>query len=111
MTAHTLVRESLLDAAAILLPVRCAGCARPDRTLCDACTTALRPAVRLDAIDDIPVWSALVYEEVARRVLLAYKDGGRTDLARALARALRAAIAEAPPPTSTPPWRTPWTTG
>jgi len=95
MTAHTLVRESLLDAAAIVLPVRCAGCGRPDRTLCDECAEALRPAARLDAVDGIPVWSALPYEGIARRVLLAYKDGGRADLARALSRPLRSAVAEA----------------
>ncbi len=95
MTTHTLVRESLLDAAAILLPVRCAGCGAPDRALCNQCGSALRPEVRVDTIGDLPVWSALPYDGVARRVLLAYKDGGRVDLARALARALREAIAEA----------------
>jgi predicted amidophosphoribosyltransferase len=95
MTAHTLVRESLLDAAAIVLPVRCAGCRRPDRSLCDECEAELSPVTRLDAIGDIPVWSALSYEGVARRVLLAYKDGGRVDVVRALARALRSAVAEA----------------
>jgi len=95
MTAHTLVRESLLDAAAIVLPVRCAGCGRPDRALCGECAAALRPVVRVDAVGDIPVWSALAYDGIARRVLLAYKDGGRVDVARALARALRGAIAEA----------------
>lgn len=95
MTANTLVRESLLDAAAIVLPVRCAGCRRPDRSLCDDCDAALRPVARLDAIGDIPVWSALSYEGVARRVLLAYKDGGRVDVVRALAPALRCAVAEA----------------
>lgn len=95
MTAHTLVRESLLDAAAIVLPVRCAGCRRPDRSLCDDCEAGLRPVTRLDVVGGIPVWSALDYEGVARRVLVAYKDGGRVDVARALAPALRSAVAEA----------------
>ncbi|MFF9563368.1 ComF family protein [Leifsonia sp. NPDC014704] len=95
MTAHALVRESLLDAAAIVLPVRCAGCRRPDRSLCDECEAELRPVTRLDAVGEIPVWSALSYEGVARRVLLAYKDGGRVDVVRALARALRSAVVEA----------------
>ncbi|WP_431246855.1 ComF family protein [Leifsonia xyli] len=95
MTAHTLVRESLLDAAAIVLPVRCAGCGNLDRTLCDECTAALRPAVRVDTVDGVAVWSALRYEGIARRVLIAYKDGGRADAARALARVLRAAVAAA----------------
>jgi predicted amidophosphoribosyltransferase len=43
----------------------------------------------------IPVWSGLEYEGIARRVILAYKDGGRVDVARPLARALRSAVAEA----------------
>lgn len=95
MTAHTLIRESLLDATAVVLPVRCAGCGRPDRSLCDACLEAVRPAARRDDVRGVPVCSALPYEGVARRVLLAYKDGGRVDVARALARALRGAITEA----------------
>jgi len=95
MTTHTLVRESLLDAAAAVLPVRCAGCRRPDRALCDACDAALRPQPAVHDIGGVPVFTALTYEGVARRVLLAYKDGGRADVARALARALRCAIVEA----------------
>ena len=95
MTTTTLVRESLLDAAAIVLPVYCGGCGASDRTLCSECGAALRPALRLDTVGDIPVWSALQYEGTARRVLLAYKDKGRVDLARALAHVLRAAIVEA----------------
>lgn len=95
MTAHTLIRESLLDAAAVVLPVRCAGCGWPDRSLCDACLEAVRPAARVHDARGVPVCSALPYEGVARRVLLAYKDGGRVDVARALGRALRGAIAEA----------------
>lgn len=95
MTAHTLIRESLLDAAAVVLPVRCAGCGRPDRSLCDACLEAVRPAARVHDACGVPVCSALPYEGVARRVLLAYKDGGRVDVALALGRALRGAIAEA----------------
>lgn len=95
MTAHTLIRESLLDAAAVVLPVRCAGCGRPDRSLCDDCGVALRPAAVVHDAGGVPVCSALPYDGVARRVLLAYKDGGRVDVARALGRALRCAIAEA----------------
>lgn len=95
MTAHTLIRDSLLDAAAVVLPVRCAGCGRPDRSLCDACLEAVRPSASIHRARGVPVCSALQYEGIARRVLLAYKDGGRVDVARALGRALRAAIAEA----------------
>lgn len=51
--------------------------------------------------------AALDYGDVARRVLLAYKDGGRTDAASALAPALRAAVvaALAARPSPSPPGR------
>ncbi|KQV05993.1 hypothetical protein ASC63_00355 [Leifsonia sp. Root112D2] len=51
--------------------------------------------------------AALDYGDVARRVLLAYKDGGRTDAASALAPALRAAVvaALATRPSPSPPGR------
>lgn len=95
MSATTLVRESLLDAAAILLPVRCAGCKAADRALCPACERAIAPRVSRVVVAGLPVWAALEYDGVARSVLLAYKDAGRVDMARALARALRAAVATA----------------
>jgi predicted amidophosphoribosyltransferase len=43
----------------------------------------------------ITVWSALDYSGAARRVIGAYKDGGRTDAAPVLGNALRAAVAAA----------------
>jgi predicted amidophosphoribosyltransferase len=39
-----------------------------------------------------PVWSGLDYDGVARAVLLAFKNAGRTDLAPPLALALRSAV-------------------
>jgi len=97
MTPTTLIRDSLLDAAAVLLPVRCSGCARPDRAVCADCTRAMRPGpIAPDAFDP-PLLAALDYDGVTRRVLLAFKDGGRTDAAPVLAGALRAAIMAALP--------------
>lgn len=92
---RTLAREAALDAAAILLPIRCAGCGVPDRRVCPACARGLAPRPRRAAVAGLPVWAALDYDGVARRVLLAYKDGGRADLAGALAAPLRAAVAAA----------------
>src|SRR5690606_38318784 len=37
----TIVRDAVLDAVAVLLPVECAGCGTPDRALCDSCRAAL----------------------------------------------------------------------
>ncbi|OJX73880.1 ComF family protein [Leifsonia sp. 71-9] len=95
MTSLTLIRESVRDAAAVLLPVRCAGCGEPDRSLCSACRRALAPRVTAAAAGGVPLWAALEYSGVPRKVLLAFKESGRVDAAPALGRALRAAIVEA----------------
>ncbi|GAA3892518.1 ComF family protein [Leifsonia kafniensis] len=44
---------------------------------------------------ELAVWSALEYADVARRVIAAYKDGGRVDVASVLATALRSAVVAA----------------
>jgi predicted amidophosphoribosyltransferase len=102
--AAPLIRGAVLDALAVLLPVTCSGCGRADRSLCSRCLNALtpRPAPVGDAGAGPPVWASLDYSGVARSVLVAYKDGGRTDAVAPLARALRASVAAAltavPPP-------------
>ncbi len=86
------LREAWLDALAVLAPTECSGCGVPDRALCSTCRTALQPVpLRVD-LPGLPVWAALDYQAVPRAVLVAFKDGGRTDAAPALAAALRAAI-------------------
>jgi len=92
------IRDAMLDAAAVLLPVRCAGCSAPDRSLCADCTRALEPDPIRHSVAGLPVWSSLDYSDVPRAVLLAYKDGGRVDAAGALARTLRPALAAAARP-------------
>jgi predicted amidophosphoribosyltransferase len=89
------VRRALLDAWAVVLPTECSGCGAPDRAICEACRAALLPAVHASRRDGVTVWSALDYSGVARRVLGAYKDGGRTDAAAALAAPLRLAVGAA----------------
>jgi len=86
---------AVLDAWAVLMPTDCSGCGAVDRALCAACAAALRPAPVLCTRDDLTIWSALEYRDVAARVLVAFKDGGRTDAAPALAGALRAAVGAA----------------
>jgi ComF family protein len=104
--ATAALRAALLDAWALLMPVECAGCGASDRALCPSCRIALagRPA-RHPLPDGIPVFSALDYAAVVRAAILAYKENGRTDVARALARPLRAAIDEALRSTDRPPAR------
>lgn len=89
------VRDALLDAAAILLPVRCAGCAAPDRAVCERCLAAMRASPVPRTVGPLAVWAGLEYDGAARAVLLAFKERGRTDAAGVLAAALRAAIVAA----------------
>ncbi|MET4782164.1 phosphoribosyltransferase family protein [Glaciihabitans sp. UYNi722] len=85
-----------LDAWAVLLPVSCAGCGADDRALCLICRSALRPTLhRQQLVDGMSVVSAVSYEKVARRAILAFKEQGRTDVARPLAASFATAIASA----------------
>lgn len=88
-----MVRGALLEAFDLVLPVACAGCGVPGRSLCHACLTALLPRVRrVDLADDLPVWVAGEYGSTLRRVVLAYKDEGRTDCAPVLAQILNVVV-------------------
>ena len=81
--------DALLDALALVLPVGCAGCGTADRSVCARCRDALVQPVTTTRLDGIEVRSALRYDGVARSLILALKENGRTDAAAALARALR----------------------
>ncbi|MEV7005730.1 phosphoribosyltransferase family protein [Streptosporangium sp. NPDC051022] len=88
---------ALLD---LVLPPRCAGCDAPGAPLCPSCTAGLHgePARRMP--DPSPpglpeCWSATPYTTAARRAIVAYKERGRTALARPLAGALALAVAAA----------------
>ncbi len=90
------VRGALLDAWAVLFPVDCAGCGRPDRAVCRSCHAALRSkpiARRLPG--GVPVIAALEYSGTLRAMVLEYKEGNRTDVARVLAAPLGAAVTAA----------------
>ncbi|MBH0098549.1 ComF family protein [Salinibacterium sp. NSLL150] len=98
-----LVREALRDALALILPVECAGCQRPDRALCDECARSLVSHTSIHSTPQhLRVYAALRYEDRVRRVLLAFKNHHRTDLARplsvALLSALRRALSESTAP-------------
>jgi predicted amidophosphoribosyltransferase len=90
-----MLRESWLDAVAVVFPTECSGCGAPDRALCGDCRAALAPRPAPVDLPELRVWSALDYASVTRSVLVAFKDGGRTDAAPVLARALRAAMESA----------------
>jgi predicted amidophosphoribosyltransferase len=77
-----------------VLPVACTGCGRTGPALCPPCRGALAPGPRSRrvGIPPLTVWSGLDYDGVARAVLLAFKNAGRTDHAPPLALALHTAV-------------------
>jgi len=99
------VRGALADAWALIAPVDCAGCGAHDRALCPTCATQLRSRPLLGALEfgaldvgvpghSLPIVAGLTYDGVARQVLLALKEEGRTELARHLAAPLAIAVDE-----------------
>jgi len=93
------VRDAVLDAWAVVQPIECLGCAAPDRAICADCRAAMAlprsSRVRCDIDPGAPVFAASDYEGAARGALLALKDDGRTDAARALAGLIRDGLATA----------------
>lgn len=96
-----MIIDALRDVRALLFPVDCGGCGAPDRGLCDDCAALLQPAVTpRTTAQGLVVHTALRYEGEVRRVILTFKEEGRTDLGRHLSwplgEAVRAALAEHP---------------
>lgn len=94
--AWRLAGRAVADAAALLLPERCAGCSAPGWTICGECRRALTPApVRLGlAGEGFEVWAGVRFTGPAASVLRAVKRDARPRLARHLAPALSAALHE-----------------
>lgn len=88
-------RRAALDALGLIVPVACAGCGAPDRSVCPSCRAALRAEPRRVERDEVAAWAALEYADVAARTIGAFKDGARTDAAGPLAVALGASVAAA----------------
>jgi predicted amidophosphoribosyltransferase len=91
------VLAALVD---LILPARCAGCGEAGSMACRSCTAELvrAPAARSPepAPPGLPwCWSATGYDGAARRMLLAYKERGRTALAPVLGASLAAVAVEA----------------
>ncbi|MFC6354837.1 ComF family protein [Luethyella okanaganae] len=83
------------EAFCVVVPIVCASCGRPDGSLCAACLAELEPRPHLTARLGIPIWCVYDYDGAVRRAIIAFKDAGRTDLARVLGRGLRAAVSAA----------------
>ncbi len=80
----------------LAMPVDCAGCAAPDLALCARCRTELLVPARPVSAPQLPAgltgWAGPDYAGTVARVLLAWKERGRHDLARPLAEALAGAV-------------------
>lgn len=98
----------------LVLPRDCAGCGRFDRALCRGCRARLSRADRCEqwaphlsgaSSAPLPSWALDAYRDTTRHAVLAWKSGGRPDVAAPLTAAIRAAalahaaslLAAAPP--------------
>lgn len=95
------VRVLARDLLALVLPVACPGCGTPGETWCPGCRRALTGppwrcedrAGRLDRLDGrpTPVWTLADNVGPVRAAVVAWKDGGRSDLGPPLCAALASA--------------------
>lgn len=94
-SALRVAREAILDALAIVLPVECSGCGEPDRAVCVSCSAELAGPLLQRTLGDLDAVSAAAYDGAVAAIIVAFKDGGRTDAARTLGDALRRAVSGA----------------
>ncbi len=103
------MHPALLDALAVLFPVDCAGCGAPDRAVCVVCAASLiEPVTESRTPGGLLVRSALRYEGVTRKLLLALKEENRTDVARTLRRHLTPLVDPTLTLVAVPPSRRAW---
>lgn len=87
----------------LVLPQECAGCGRADHVLCRRCAAAFGEPQRCEELtqhlagvsdhDPLPTWALAGYAGPVRHAVLAWKSGGRPDLAGPLtAQIERAAV-------------------
>ncbi|MFD8499478.1 ComF family protein [Amycolatopsis sp. NPDC059657] len=83
----------------LLVPTRCAGCGAVGEPCCVNCAAvwdSLTEVARGPTAGLVPVYALAAYRGVARRLVLAYKERGRRDLAPALGAALAGAVPSMP---------------
>lgn len=82
----------------LVYPPRCPSCGvaiASQAGLCSECWSTLEVPGQGDAAGDgVPVYAATIYNDTSRRLVLAYKHGGRIALSRLLARLIAARLPE-----------------
>lgn len=82
----------------LVYPPRCPSCGvaiASQAGLCAECWSMLEVPDQDDAAGDgVPVYAATIYNDTSRRLVLAYKHGGRIALSRLLARLIAAQLPE-----------------
>ncbi len=89
------------DLLSLVLPQECAGCGRPERSLCRRCLSRFGEPGRCEDLTAhlgegaaaLPTWALAVYADEVRHAVLAWKSGGRPDLTAPLTARLRSAAA------------------
>ncbi|UMP06142.1 ComF family protein [Amycolatopsis sp. EV170708-02-1] len=85
----------------LLIPARCASCGAPGAPCCAICQTAwgsLSEIIRGPTAGLVPVYALAPYADDARRLILAYKERGRRDLAPSFGLAVAEALVQLPEP-------------
>lgn len=88
------VARALGEALGLVFPTWCAGCDAPDVALCAACRGILIYQGLERRIERMPVLSAVPFDGAAARAIRAFKEDGRTGLARTLGPLLARAAAD-----------------
>jgi predicted amidophosphoribosyltransferase len=93
------VPRAVHDALAVVFPVACGGCGSVDEIVCAACRAECVARVRRESIAGTDVWSAVEYAGAVARLIVAFKNAGRTSIAPVLAepfaRSIGAALSHA----------------
>lgn len=99
MPLVTLLTHSLKPLVDLVYPPRCPACGdaiADQHGLCVACWSMLEiPDCAVGAHATVPVHAATLYNDTSRRLVLAYKHGGRIALARLLAQLMAARLRDA----------------